>query len=66
MLSRRRTCSWGGAQLHSIGAQVYAVSYTQADLDGIVKEHPGVKAILLDVSNWNETNNVLTASLPDK
>ena len=45
---------------------MYAVSRTQTDLDDIVKEHPGVKAIRLDISNWNETKNTLTASLPDK
>ena len=45
---------------------MWAVSRTQADLDAIVKEHPGVTGIRLDVSNWNETKNILTASLPEK
>ena len=49
--------------LHGLGAKVYAVTRSQADLDALVEECPGVQPIQLDISNWEETKRVLTQKI---
>ena len=51
--------------LHGIGAEVYAVTRSQADLDTLTAEFPGVHSILLDISNWSEAKRVLTEKIPE-
>ena len=41
------------------GADTYALSRTQSDLDSLKKEVPGIKTILCDVSDWDHTKCVV-------
>ncbi|XP_065836932.1 L-xylulose reductase-like [Oscarella lobularis] len=41
--------------LEKCGAEVYALSRTQSDLDSLQKQHPGIHAIQADVTNTQET-----------
>ena len=38
------------------GAETYALSRTQSDLDSLKKEVPGIKTIACDISGWGLTN----------
>ncbi|KAK7502170.1 hypothetical protein BaRGS_00006534 [Batillaria attramentaria] len=41
------------------GAQTFALSRTQADLDTLKKECPGIQTVTHDVSDWNSTREVV-------
>ncbi|XP_030617952.1 L-xylulose reductase isoform X2 [Delphinapterus leucas] len=45
--------------LHAAGAQVVAVSRTQADLDSLVRECPGVEPVCVDLGDWEATDRAL-------
>ncbi|XP_004432934.2 PREDICTED: L-xylulose reductase isoform X2 [Ceratotherium simum simum] len=45
--------------LHAAGAQVVAVSRTQADLDSLVRECPGVEPVCVDLGDWEATEQAL-------
>ncbi|KAM9208705.1 L-xylulose reductase [Dugong dugon] len=45
--------------LHAAGAQVVAVSRTQADLDSLVRECPGVEPVCVDLADWEATEKAL-------
>ncbi|XP_061031163.1 L-xylulose reductase isoform X1 [Eubalaena glacialis] len=45
--------------LHAAGAQVVAVSRTQADLDSLVRECPGVEPVCVDLGDWEATERAL-------
>ncbi|XP_042525964.1 L-xylulose reductase isoform X1 [Dipodomys spectabilis] len=45
--------------LHAQGARVVAVSRTQADLDALVAECPGVEPVCVDLSSWEDTERAL-------
>ncbi|XP_072796199.1 L-xylulose reductase [Vicugna pacos] len=45
--------------LHAVGAQVVAVSRTQADLDSLVRECPGVEPVCVDLGDWEATQRAL-------
>ncbi|GFR23909.1 hypothetical protein TNCT_342061 [Trichonephila clavata] len=46
-------------KLVECGAEVVAVSRTQADLDALKKESPKIQPLCLDISNWDLTKNAL-------
>jgi len=51
-------------KLSQLGATVYAVSRTKADLDNLTAECPTVQAILLDISDdWDKTRSVVAESI---
>ena len=52
-------------ELSRLGAHVYAVTRTQADLDSLVAECPNVRPIQLDLSVWDETKRILTNNIPN-
>ena len=41
------------------GADTYALSRTQADLDSLEKEVPGIKTVFCDVSDWDLTKSIV-------
>ena len=41
------------------GADTYALSRTQSDLDSLEKEVPGIKTVCCDISDWDLTKSVL-------
>lgn len=45
--------------LHGAGVQVVAVSRTQADLDSLVRECPGVEPVCVDLGDWEATERAL-------
>ncbi|KAB1265954.1 L-xylulose reductase [Camelus dromedarius] len=45
--------------LHAVGAQVVAVSRTEADLDSLVRECPGVEPVCVDLGDWEATERAL-------
>uniref|UniRef100_A0A8C3YPJ5 L-xylulose reductase n=1 Tax=Catagonus wagneri TaxID=51154 RepID=A0A8C3YPJ5_9CETA len=45
--------------LHALGVQVVAVSRTQADLDSLVRECPGVEPVCVDLGDWEATERAL-------
>ncbi|XP_007957754.1 L-xylulose reductase [Orycteropus afer afer] len=45
--------------LHAAGAQVVAVSRTQADLDSLVRECPGINTVCVDLGDWEATEQAL-------
>ncbi|XDA81113.1 hypothetical protein R6Z07F_011089 [Ovis aries] len=45
--------------LHAAGARVVAVSRTQADLDSLVRECPGVETVCVDLADWEATEQAL-------
>nr|XP_054112618.1 L-xylulose reductase isoform X2 [Callithrix jacchus] len=45
--------------LHAAGARVVAVSRTQADLDSLVRECPGIDPVCVDLSDWEATERAL-------
>lgn len=45
--------------LQNGGAQVVAVSRTQADLDSLALECPGIETICVDLASWKETEEAL-------
>ncbi|CAG2231622.1 unnamed protein product [Mytilus edulis] len=46
-------------RLSKLGAKVYAVSRTQADLDSLKVEDPSIETRCLDIGNWNNTRKVI-------
>ncbi|XP_053424213.1 L-xylulose reductase isoform X2 [Nycticebus coucang] len=50
--------------LHAAGARVVAVSRTQADLDSLVRECPGIEPVCVDLGNWEATEQVLSSVGP--
>ncbi|GFW78682.1 hypothetical protein TNCV_4261051 [Trichonephila clavipes] len=51
-------------KLVECGAEVVAVSRTQADLDSLRKESPKIQPLCLDISNWDLTKNALKSVGP--
>ncbi|GFY77636.1 hypothetical protein TNIN_216281 [Trichonephila inaurata madagascariensis] len=51
-------------KLVECGAEVVAVSRTQADLDSLRKESPKIQPLCLDISNWDLTKNALKSIGP--
>uniref|UniRef100_I3N3K9 Dicarbonyl and L-xylulose reductase n=1 Tax=Ictidomys tridecemlineatus TaxID=43179 RepID=I3N3K9_ICTTR len=45
--------------LHAAGVRVVAVSRTQADLDSLVRECPGVEPLCVDLADWEATEHAL-------
>lgn len=45
--------------LHNDGAVVYALSKTAANLQSLEAEHPGIKTIHCDLSDWGATEKAL-------
>ncbi|XP_075415598.1 L-xylulose reductase isoform X2 [Tenrec ecaudatus] len=45
--------------LHAAGARVVAVSRTQADLDSLVHECPGIEPVCVDLGDWEATERAL-------
>nr|XP_039331696.1 L-xylulose reductase isoform X2 [Saimiri boliviensis boliviensis] len=45
--------------LHAAGARVVAVSRTQADLDSLLRECPGIDPVCVDLSDWEATERAL-------
>ncbi|XP_048220966.1 L-xylulose reductase [Perognathus longimembris pacificus] len=45
--------------LHALGVRVVAVSRTQADLDTLVRECPGVESVCVDLACWEDTERAL-------
>ena len=43
----------------SVGAEVVAVSRTQADLDSLKAECPGTSTLCLDISDWDKTRSAM-------
>ena len=41
------------------GADTYALSRTQSDLDSLEKEVPGIKTVICDVSDWDLTKSIV-------
>ncbi|XP_041473957.1 L-xylulose reductase-like [Lytechinus variegatus] len=50
--------------LAKCGASVTALTRSQADLDSLKKEVPGIETICLDVHDWDKTNEVLSPLPP--
>ena len=48
-------------QLVKCGAEVVALSRTQADLDSLKQEHPSVDIVNCDVSDWDKTKEILSS-----
>ncbi|CAG7827423.1 unnamed protein product, partial [Allacma fusca] len=46
-------------ELHALEATVYAVSRTQADLEALKGECPGIQPVLLDIADWTKTRETL-------
>ncbi|KAJ7315944.1 hypothetical protein JRQ81_002106 [Phrynocephalus forsythii] len=46
--------------LNRAGAQVVALSQTQADLDGLQKECPGIQTLCVDLGDWDATEAALS------
>ncbi|CAG0899456.1 unnamed protein product [Darwinula stevensoni] len=51
-------------QLHILGAQVYAISRTQSDLESLASECPGILTYCLDLSDWKKTEDVVKTLPP--
>ena len=47
------------------GADTYALSRTQSDLDSLEKEVPGIKTLCYDLSDWDLTKSVLQDIIKD-
>ena len=47
------------------GADTYALSRTQSDLDSLEKEVPGIKTVCCDISDWDLTKSVLQDIIKD-
>ncbi|KAK7500871.1 hypothetical protein BaRGS_00007751 [Batillaria attramentaria] len=45
--------------LHNCGADTVALSRTQADLDSLQQECPGIQTVTQDLSDWNKARHVL-------
>ncbi|KAM6163446.1 L-xylulose reductase isoform 1-T1 [Rhynchocyon petersi] len=45
--------------LHAAGAQVVALSRTQADLDSLALECPGMESVCVDLGDWEATERAL-------
>nr|KAG5709504.1 hypothetical protein BaRGS_023186 [Batillaria attramentaria] len=45
--------------LHKCGADTVALSRTQADLDSLQQECPGIQTVTQDLSDWNKARHVL-------
>ena len=41
------------------GADAYALSRTQSDLDSLEKEVPGIKTVCCDLSDWDQTKSIV-------
>ena len=41
------------------GADTYALSRTQSDLDSLEKEVPGIKTVCCDLSDWDQTKSIV-------
>ncbi|XP_052084427.1 L-xylulose reductase-like isoform X2 [Mytilus californianus] len=46
-------------KLSKLGAKVYAVSRTEADLDSLKVEDPSIETRCLDIRNWDNTRKVI-------
>ncbi|KAK6637459.1 hypothetical protein RUM44_007876 [Polyplax serrata] len=46
-------------KLAECGARVYALSKTKSHLDSLAEEHANITTICVDLTDWNETRNVL-------
>jgi len=51
-------------KLSQLGATVYAVSRTEADLENLTEECPTVQPILLDISDWGKTRATINKAIP--
>ena len=49
--------------LHRGGAETYALSRTQATLDSLAQEAPGIHIVCADVSKWKETRTAIEGIL---
>ena len=47
------------------GADTYALSRTQSDLESLEKEVPGIKTICCDVSDWDLTKSIVQDIIKD-
>ena len=47
------------------GADTYALSRTQSDLDSLKKEVPGIKTIACDISDWDRTKCIVQGIIKD-
>ena len=47
------------------GAETYALSRTQSDLDSLNKEVPGIKTIACDLSDWDHTKCIVQGIIKD-
>ena len=47
------------------GADTYALSRTQSDLDSLEKEVPGIKTVFCDVSDWDLTKSIVQDIIKD-
>ena len=47
------------------GAETYALSRTQSDLDSLKKEVPGIKTIACDISDWDRTKCIVQGIIKD-
>ncbi|XP_060568417.1 L-xylulose reductase-like [Ruditapes philippinarum] len=46
-------------RLANLGAKVFGISRTQADLDNLKREVPSIETRLLDISEWDKTREVV-------
>ena len=51
-------------RLAQLGAQVIAISKTQANLDSLKNENPAIETFCVDVSDWTETRSVVSKLTP--
>ena len=47
-------------QLLKCGADVVALSRTQADLDSLKEEHPSMRTLCVDLTDWEKSRNAVT------
>nr|KAG5690891.1 hypothetical protein BaRGS_028923 [Batillaria attramentaria] len=47
--------------LHKAGAQTVAISRTQADLDSLKAECPGIQTVTQDISDWSATRQAVSS-----
>jgi len=50
--------------LVSAGATTYALSKTQANLDSLVRECPSIRAVCVDLSDWNQSKSAIESLGP--
>lgn len=51
-------------KLAELGAEVYTVSRSEESLKSLEQQHPGIKTIPLDVSDWDKTRKVVEGLEP--